>query len=151
MAKLGSDRYDTEGRKGGTKQGHESEVTRSFVVEAKTFIIDIGVQRGVLRGVMEERRKNFSLWVGMGAASLGFFLEGLERSFQRREEVWWTWGWEEEGRKFKMAKEENHAGPFVSLKVIGVGDKLFSICVPRGRKEEGGWKEMVVLLRKMRV
>ena len=46
-----------------------------------------------------------------------------------------------------MVKETNQAGPFVKLKVSDAGGKSFSIFVPRGRKNEAGWRVMASLLR----
>ena len=60
-----------------------------FLMEAKTLFLNIRLQRGALRGVIEERRRNFSSCVGMGSNNLGFFLEEVERSFQRIEEIQW--------------------------------------------------------------
>ena len=50
-----------------------------------------------------------------------------------------------------MAKDGNHAGPFVSLKVTDTGRKNFSIFVPKGRRNGKGWSEMVDLLHELGV
>ena len=60
----------------------------------------------------------------MGLASLGFFLEGVEKSFQVKGE---------EGRSFQvMIKDANHAGPFVCLQALDTGGRKFSIFVLSG-------------------
>ena len=41
--------------------------------------------------VSEERRRSSSSWVWLSPASLGFFLEGIERSFQESKESQWIW------------------------------------------------------------
>ena len=45
-----------------------------------------------------------------------------------------------------MAKNGNHTGSFVSLKVTDAGGKNFSIFVPKGGRKDRGWHEMVDLL-----
>ena len=50
-----------------------------------------------------------------------------------------------------MIKDGNCAGPFVSLKVIDVGRKFFSIIVPEGGRNGRGWREMAELLRELGV
>ena len=45
-----------------------------------------------------------------------------------------------------MAKNGNHVGPFVSLKVTDTGRKNFSIFVSKGGRKDGGWREMENLL-----
>ena len=57
----------------------------------------------------------------MGPLSLGFFLEGIEKSYLDTKEEHWVWSWKEEGRSYQMTKDRNRAGPFVSLKVTDVG------------------------------
>ena len=48
-----------------------------------------------------------------------------------------------------MEKDSNHAGPFVRLKVADAGGRYFSIFVPRGRSNKGGWRKMATLLSEM--
>ena len=48
-----------------------------------------------------------------------------------------------------MTKDGNCAGPFVSLKVIDIGLKNFSIFVPKGGRNGRGWHEMVEMLHKL--
>ena len=48
-----------------------------------------------------------------------------------------------------MTKDGNRASPFVSLKVINVGWKKFSIVVPKGGRNGRGWREMAELLREL--
>ena len=78
-------------------------------------------QKGWLQGVIEERRRNFSSWVWLGHATLGFFLEGVKRSFREPREEQWVWNWKEDGTKYLMVKGANHACPFVRLKVFDAG------------------------------
>ena len=139
-------------RKGEDRSRHRggAEGSKSFSVEAKTFILDLRRQKGSLRGIIKERRRNLSSWVLLGPASLRFFLEGIERSFCELREERWAWNWKEEGRRYEMAKNTNRAGPFVSLKVFYPREKKFSLFVSRGRKKEG-WCEMAEILREMAV
>ena len=51
--------------------------------------MDLERHKGMVRGVIEEKRKNFSSWVWLGSFSQEFFLEGIERSFlDTKEEQW---------------------------------------------------------------
>ena len=113
--------------------------------------MDLKRHKGMMRGVIEEKRINFSSWVWMGSFSLGFFLERIERSFLDTKEEQWVWSWKEEGRRYQMAKDRNHVGPIVSLKVIDAGGKNFSIFVPIGERNGRGWREMTDLLRELGV
>ena len=45
-----------------------------------------------------------------------------------------------------MVKETNQVGPFARLKVSNARGKSFSIFVPRGSKNEAGWRDMATLL-----
>ena len=109
-------------------------------MEAKVFILDLKRQKGFLRGVIKGR-KNVSSWLGVGLASLGFFLERVERSFQVKGE---------EGRSFQvMVKDANHAGPFVRLQVLDTGGRKFCIFVLSGRRNAKAWIEMACSLREM--
>ena len=112
-----------------------AEESKIFSVEAKTFIVDLGRLKGPPRGVIEERRRHLSSWVWLGPASLGFFLEGIKRSFRELREEQWAWNLKEEGRRYEMAKNTNRAGPFVSLKVFDPKGKKFSLFIPRGRQK----------------
>ena len=69
-----------------------SEWARGWALTGVTKVFGGGEDlffRGAMRSVIEERRRKFSSLVGMGLDSLGFFLEGIERSFQRIEEMQW--------------------------------------------------------------
>ena len=87
----------------------------------------------------------------MGPFSLGFFLEGIKRSYLDTKEEYWVWSWKEEGMSYQMTKDGNCAGPFVSLKVTDIGWKKFSIFVPKGGRNGRGWREMAELLRELGV
>ena len=50
-----------------------------------------------------------------------------------------------------MAKNGNHVGPIVSLKVTDAGGKNFSIFVLKGGRKGGGWRDMENLLRELGV
>ena len=74
------------------RQRHKrgGDEARRVSVEAKVFILDLKRQKGILQGVIKERRKNVSSWVGMGPTSLRFFLERVEKSFQVKGENQWS-------------------------------------------------------------
>ena len=109
-------------------------------------MVDLECHKGSMRGVIEEKGRNFSSWVWMGSFNLGFFLEGIEISFLDSKEEQWVWNWKEEGRRYQMTKNGNHASPFVSLKITDAGGKNFSIFVTKGGRTGRGWCEMVDLL-----
>ena len=109
-------------------------------------MVDLECHKGAMRGVIEEKRRNFSSWVWMGSFNLGFFLEGIKRSFLDSKEEQWVWNWKEEGRRYQMAKNGNHVGPFMGLKVTDAGGKNFSIFMSKGGRKGRGWHEMVDLL-----
>ena len=113
------------------------------------FTVDLKHHKGMMRGVIEAKRRSFSSWVWMGPLSLGFFLEGIEKRYLDTKEEHWVWSWKEEGRSYQMTKDGNRVGPFVSLKVIDVGRKFFSIIVPEGGRNGRGWREMAELLREL--
>lgn len=48
-------------------------------MEAKKFLINVGLSNGVLRGVIEEQNKRFSLWIG--SASLRVCFRGFREKF----------------------------------------------------------------------
>ena len=58
-------------------------------MEAKSFLLEVGLKKGVVREVIEERSRGFSSWVGLGPTILGFFLEGIERAYQALKEEKW--------------------------------------------------------------
>ena len=77
----------------------------------------------------------------MGPFSLGFFLGGIERSFLDTKEEQWVWSWKKEGRRYQMAKDGNHVGPLVSLKVTDAGGQTSpSLCRKEGEMAEVGMK-----------
>ena len=64
--------------KGESKQIEVTTLKGRAEKSLKVFFLYIGMKKGALRGVIEERRKGVSSWVGLGPVSLGFFLEGIE-------------------------------------------------------------------------
>ena len=63
----------------------------------------------------------------------------------------WVWSWKEDGKRYQMAKDGNHVGPFVSLKVANASGKKFSIVVLKGGRNVRGWREMADFPRELGV
>lgn len=60
-------------------------------------------------------------------------------------------GLEGGGRNYLMSCSINKEGLFVSLKVVGVGGKTFSIFIPKGFRKGGAWQVMANSLRELGV
>lgn len=79
----------------------------------KFFVFALGTRRRFSHGTMGERRNQEVSWVGLGLASLGFIIEGVELSFQfLKEQSHWVW---KEGRKYLLRKDKNHVQTFICL------------------------------------
>ena len=48
-----------------------------------------------------------------------------------------------------MVRETNKAGCFIRLGVIDAEEKRYSICIPRGRGERGGWSAMAEVIQEL--
>ena len=120
-------------------------------MEAKSFLLEVGLKKGALCGVIEEHNRGFSSWVGVGPAILWFFLEGIKRAYQTLKEAKWGWSWKEEGIQFSMIKDVNQAGPYIRLQVTDVGEKKFTIFITKGQRSEEGWRALASSLRELGV
>ncbi|RVX07802.1 hypothetical protein CK203_021808 [Vitis vinifera] len=56
-------------------------------------------------------------------------------------------GLEKKGRSYSMVREVNKVGSFIWLGVVDAEEKRYSICIPRGRGERGGWSTMAEVVR----
>ena len=98
-----------------------------------------------------ESKRGVSSWVRLGSASVGFFLEGLYQGLEDVKEGKWEKGWKEKGRSFSLVRDANRAGSFLRLGVVDLEKKRYNICIPKGRRERGGWLAMVEALCKLDV
>lgn len=60
-----------------------------FAMDSKTFDLSIEVVGGKLRGIIEEKQKDFLAWIRFGDLSLRCLLEGMETCC--RDEVLVRW------------------------------------------------------------
>ena len=88
-----------------------------------------------------------SSWDRLGLASVGFFAEELVQCIRNGKEGRWERGWKERGRSYSLVREANRARCFLRLGVTDMEKRIFSICIPKGRGEKGGWASMVESLR----
>ena len=88
-----------------------------------------------------------SSWDRLGLASVGFFAEELVQCIRNGKEGRWERGWKEKGRSYSLVREANRARCFLRLGVTDMEKRIFSICIPKGRGEKGGWASMVESLR----
>ena len=129
-------------------EGDESATKRrkrernSFVVESKTFEINVEEKRGKIQVVIWEKKKGISSWVRLGLASLGFLLESLDHCIKDGKGGKWERDWKENGRSYSLVRNENKAGLFLRLGVVDLEKKRHSIIIPKGRGEKGGWVAM---------
>ncbi|RVW37146.1 hypothetical protein CK203_111974 [Vitis vinifera] len=85
----------------------------------------------------------------MGLNSVGLFMEGLQQCIEDMRVGSWEKRWKEKGRSFSMVRVSNRAGCFLRLGVVDVELKRYSICIPKGKGDKGGWTAMVEALRQM--
>ena len=117
-------------------------------MESKTFELEM-VERGGTTLTITESKRGVSSWVQMGLNSVGLFMEGLQQCIEDMRVGSWEKRWKEKGRSFSMVRVSNRAGCFLRLGVVDVVSKRYSICIPKGKGDKGGWTAMVEALRQM--
>eukprot|EP00261_Vitis_vinifera_P035620 XP_019076863.1 PREDICTED: uncharacterized protein LOC109122937 isoform X1 [Vitis vinifera] len=151
---MGESKRERE-RESGGDEGDESATKgrkrerNSFVVESKTFEIDVEEKRGKIQVAIWEKKKGISSWVRLGSASLGFLLESLDHCIKDGKGGKWERDWKENGRSYSLVRNENKAGLFLRLGVVDLEKKQHSIIIPKGRGEKGGWVTMTEKLQQM--
>ena len=133
----GESRAENRGKRKGSR----------FVVEPKVFEVEAEERKGKIQVTIAESKGGVSSWVRLGPASVGFFTAGLVQCIRDGKEGRWERGWKEKGRSYSLAREANRAGCFIHLGVTNMEKRRFSICIPKGRGEKGGWVSMVESLR----
>ena len=143
-----------EGDEGATKRRKRER--KSFVVESKTFDINLEEKRGKIQVVICETKKGISSWVRLGLASLGFLSECLDYCIKDGKGGKWERDWKENGRSYSLVRGENKGGLYLRLEVVDLEKKRHSIIVPKGRGEipkgrgeKGGWVTMAENLQQM--
>ena len=104
-------------------------------------------RRGKTLFFIVESKRGVSSWVRLGPASVRLFLEGLDQCVKNGKEDEWEKGWKEKGRSYSMVRETNKVGCFLRLRVVHAEEKSYSICIPKGRGERGGWSVMADVVR----
>ena len=104
-------------------------------------------RRGKTLFFIVESKRGVSSWVRLGPASVRLFLEGLDQCVNNGKEDEWEKGWKEKGRSYSMVRETNKVGCFLRLRVVDAEEKSYSICIPKGRGERGGWSVMADVVR----
>ena len=117
-------------------------------MESKTFELEMVERRGKTL-IITESKKGVLSWVRMGLNSIGLFMEGLQQCIEDVKVGSWEKRWKEKGRSFSLVRVTNRAGCFLRLGVIDVELKRYSICIPKGKGDKGGWTAMVEALRQM--
>ena len=121
----------------------------SFIVESKVFEIVLEERKGQLQVIIVEKKRGASSWVRLGSESLGFFVEGLNHCIKDKKEGKWGRGWKEKGRSYSLMQGINRAGWFLRLGVVDSEKKSFSIFIPKGKGDKGGWVTMAEKLLQM--
>ncbi|KAJ9704892.1 hypothetical protein PVL29_003104 [Vitis rotundifolia] len=85
----------------------------------------------------------------MGPESLGFFREGLTHCIEDGGEGKWGREWKEKGRTYSLTRGANKAGWYLRLGVADSERKRFSIFIPKGKGDKGGWVSMEKELQKL--
>ena len=112
----------------------------SFGVESKRFDVEVREQKGKVQVLIVERKGGVSSWVRLGPNSTGCFIDGLEASIGTAGTGTGTWErkWKDSGRSFLMVRDQNKGGLFIRLGVTNLGNKRFSIYIPKGNGDKNG-------------
>ena len=111
------------------------------------FEVEAEERKGKIQVIISENKGGILSWVHLGPASVGLFIEGLIQCIRDGKEGRWESGWKEKGRNYSLVREVNRVGCFIRLGVTDMENRRFSICIPKGRGEKGGWVFMVESLR----
>ena len=120
-----------------------------FGVESKSFEVEVEEKKGRLQATIVEWKKGISLWIRLGSASLGLFLDCLVLCIKDVRMVKWVRKWKENGRAYSLVRDQNKGGCFLRLDVVDLENKRFSIFIPKERGAKGGWVSMVETLRRL--
>ncbi|RVX02423.1 hypothetical protein CK203_031204 [Vitis vinifera] len=120
-----------------------------FGVESKWFDVEVREQKGKEQVLIVERKGGISSWVRLGPNSIGSFIDGLEACIGNAGTGIWEKQWKDSGRSFLMVRSQNKGGLFIRLGVTDMGNKRFSIFIPKGNGSKNGWVLMAGLLRRL--
>ena len=146
----GGDEGSTEFAEGASHARPGNNVKRGgFGVESKRFEVEVEERRGRLHATIVERKGGISSWVRIGPMSLGIVFECLNLSIEDRRMGRWAREWKENGRMYSLSRDYNRGGCFLRLGVVDLEGKRFSVYIPRGKGEKGGWASMADTLRSL--
>ena len=137
------------------EEGEDSAMIRrrrkesSFAVESKVFEIVLDERKGKPQVLIVEKKRGVSSWVRLGRESLGFYMEGLIHCIKDEKEGKWGREWKDKGRSYSLTRGITRAKLFLRLGVVDSERKSFSIFIPRGRGDKGGWVTMAEKLNQM--
>ena len=147
---MGESERERDGEEGEDNAANRRRRKESnFIVESKVFEIVLEERKGQLQVIIVEKKRGASSWVRLGPESLGFFVEGLNHCIKDEKEGKWGRGWKEKGRSYSLMQGINRAGWFLRLGVVDSERKSFSIFIPKGRGDKGGWVTMAEKLNQM--
>ena len=118
-------------------------------MESKTFKIGVEEKKGKTQVIIVESKGGVSSWVRLGPMSVEVFLDSLNQCIKEEKNGKWERGWKENGRTYSLVRDENRAGYYLRLGVVNQEKRRFSIFIPKGRGERGGWISMAEMLRRL--
>jgi hypothetical protein len=119
---------------------------RRCCVEAKSFVFTVVEGASVVR--LEERRRNFSGLVLVGAQSVGWLVSTMESLLWYPGEKDFVRSFREGSKVLIVRRGGNVAGRFLEVAVYAVGDRRGIIYFPEGY-EGRGWRKVVLELGKV--
>ncbi|RVW93980.1 hypothetical protein CK203_034040 [Vitis vinifera] len=142
---------ESEGDEGDTREENRRRRRKegSFGVESKTFEIGVEEKQGKTQVVIVESKGGVSSWVRLGPMSVEVFLDSLNQCIKEEEMGKWERGWRENGRTYSLVRDENRAGYYLRLGVVDQEKRRFSIFIPKGRGERGGWTSMAEMIQSL--
>ena len=142
---------ESEGDEGDTREENRRRRRKegSFGVESKTFEIGVEKKQGKTQVVIVESKGGVSSWVRLGPMSVEVFLDSLNQCIKEEEMGKWERGWRENGRTYSLVRDENKAGYYLRLGVVDQEKRRFSIFIPKGRGERGGWTFMAEMIQNL--
>ena len=109
-----------------------------FVVESKSFELQVEEVGGKLRGCIWERCRGITSWIRFGEVSLSRLLDGVEAFYRDNGNRRWVLAWEEGGGKYRLERHSNEVGRFVLYSVCDLESKRYCIIFLEGRGLFGG-------------
>jgi hypothetical protein len=119
---------------------------RQCCVEAKSFVFTVVEGASVVR--LEERRRNFSGLVLLGAQSVGWLISMMESLLWYPGEKDFVRSFREGSKVLIVRRGGNVAGRFLEVAVYAVGGRRGIIYFPEGY-EGRGWRKVVLELGKV--